>query len=76
VTSAEQAAPETRRAPENEWHERANWLPSREEMEAYLAREVEMAKQNLGRGFPASVTLHSPRTVALAQQALKENGTP
>lgn len=69
------SAPETKRAggaDAGEWRERTKWVPSQNEMQAYLEREVEMAKMNLKRGLLGEQTLHSSRTVSLAQEALKE----
>lgn len=72
---AHDSIPETRHSGKEEWHERAKWTPTAEEFEAYLVREVEMAKVNLSRGNPANSTLHSATTIALAQEELsRETG--
>ena len=47
--------------------EKTKWNPTSEEYQRYLAREVEMAKENLAKGCPADVVLHSSRTVTLVR---------
>lgn len=67
--------PDAPRHGKEEWHERAKWMPTAKEFEAYLVREVEMAKVNISRGNPANSTLHSATTIALAQEELdRETG--
>jgi len=44
------------------------WNPSREAFDRYLAREVEMARENLKKAHPYNVTLHSPTVVAMAMR--------
>jgi hypothetical protein len=68
--NSEPELPMTRRSRDEDWHERAKWTPTAEGFQAYLAREVEMAKANIKRGNPASSTLHSSTTTTLAQEEL------
>jgi hypothetical protein len=44
---------------------RTKWNPTSAEMDAYLKREVEMARINIAHSGPA-YTLHSQRTILLA----------
>jgi len=56
-----------------EWRERARWTPTSEQFHAYLAREVEMARDNLSRpGATAGSMLHSSSTIQLAQEAIEK----
>lgn len=52
--------------------EKTKWNPTPEEYQRYLAREVEMAKENIAKGCPADVVLHSSRTVTLVREEMKE----
>jgi hypothetical protein len=49
--------------------DRLGWYPTQTEFRAYLDREVILARENIRRGFSKDVTLHSPRTIALALEA-------
>jgi hypothetical protein len=50
---------------------RTKWNPTPEEYQRYLAREVEMAKENIAKGCPADVVLHSSHTVTLVREEMK-----
>jgi hypothetical protein len=60
--------PETVRSEshEHDAHDHMHWHPTPEQFEAYIKREVEMAKVNLRKGIRAIDTLHSYGTVLLA----------
>jgi hypothetical protein len=74
VSNSETVQPATRRSRDEEWYLRADWKPSAEEFQAYLVREVAMAKVNISRG-DSYTTLHSSTTIALAQGELdRETG--
>jgi len=56
------------------------WHPTSEEYDAYKAREVKMAMENLRRVPDAArlsaTTLHSSHTMLLAVAALRSEGKP
>jgi hypothetical protein len=52
--------------------EKTKWSPTAEEYQRYLAREVEMAKENIAKGCPVDVVLHSSRTVTIVRDEMKE----
>jgi hypothetical protein len=52
--------------------EKTKWSPTAEEYQRYLAREVEMAKENIAKGCPVDVVLHSSRTVTLVREEMQK----
>jgi hypothetical protein len=65
-------ATESSAALASEWKEKTGWNPTPEEYQRYLAREIEMAKENIAKGGPADVVLHSSRTVTLVREELQK----
>ena len=63
-------------APASEWQEKTGWNPTPEEYQRYLAREIEMAKENIARGCPMDVVLHSSRTVTIVREEMQKGKGP
>jgi len=60
---------------EKELRDRTKWTPTPEEFDAYLAKEIAMAKASFGKGVRLADTLFTPNTIARAQEEIaKEEG--
>jgi len=58
---------------ETELRDRTKWTPTSAEFDAYLVKEIAMAKVNVSNVGPAN-TLHSSSTITRAQEEIAKEG--